>query len=53
MQMFIKLKNILKQRNKTKKIEVKKLFFLIYAIKYSFLYFYIFSYFYSRYVFFF
>lgn len=41
MQMFIKLKNILKQKDKTKKIEVKKTFFLICAIQYS-LYFYIF-----------
>lgn len=41
MQMFIKLKNILKQKDKTKKIEVKKTFFLTCAIQYS-LYFYIF-----------
>lgn len=52
MQMFMKLKNILKQKNKTKKIEVEKTFFLTCAIKYS-LYFYVFSYFYLRYIFFF
>lgn len=51
MQMFIKLKNILKQKNKTKKIQVKNTFFLTCAIKYS-LYFYVFSYFYLRYIFF-
>lgn len=37
----MKLKNILKQKNKTKKIEVEKTFFLTCAIQYS-LYFYIF-----------